>query len=112
MKIVLSVSYFGETAMPSNPPSPDGLASAIFWTSVTVRPSGPASGPTLRILVVSRSVTNADRSGRKAIPQGTARCLAMTVVTTPTSPASALGETDGVGNFGGEPAWSGGGGPK
>src|SRR3954468_21381264 len=97
--------------MPSRPPSPPGTTSATVFAGVTVRPSDLPPGPTLRIRLVSRSVTSAPPSGRYAMPHGTLSPFATTVATTPISPLG-LGFTDGVGSFGGEPAESGGGGPK
>ena len=49
---------------------------------VTVRPLESDLGPTCRMRPVSRSVTRAAPSGRKAIPHGTARPLASTVIAT------------------------------
>src|SRR6266480_412731 len=84
----------------------------MVCTGLTTSPSAVVSGPSLRIRWVFRSVTSALRSGRNVMPHGTSRCLASTVVTTFRSSAPRLALTDGVGSFGGEPAWSGGGGPK
>src|SRR6266508_1137204 len=100
--------------MPIRPPSPPGTASAMVCTVVTARPSEVDSLPTLRIFLLSRSVTRADPSGRNAMPHGTARFLASTVVTTSVGGAAVeLADGSGEGdNRGGWPCSSGGGGPK
>src|SRR5437899_5122067 len=98
--------------MPSSPPSPLGTASEIVCAVLTVRPSGAASGPTLSILPVSRSVTSAVPSGRKATPHGTFRCLATTSTAVCTASGALEALADGLGSRGGAPDWSGGGGPK
>ena len=59
--------------MPSSPPSPRGRASRIRWTSVT-RPSEVTD----RMRAVSRSVTSAVPSGRKASPHGAHRPVTST----------------------------------
>jgi hypothetical protein len=96
MKIVESCAYFGDTARPSRPPSPLGLASEMVCTVLTTSPFALDFGPTLRIFRVSRSVTSAAPSGRKSIAHGTSRPLAMTVATT-SMPSSPLAVADGVG---------------
>src|SRR5688572_12421151 len=116
MNTVLSVSYAGDTAMPIRPPSPPGTASPIVCTVVTASPSDVDSLPTFSSFLLSRSVTNAEPSGRNAIAHGTARPLASTfVVTCVWPPSSPLPEVDALGygdSFGGEPSSSGGGGPN
>src|SRR5829696_5871230 len=61
----------GATAMPSSPPSPSGTTLGTVPTSETF----PAAD-TNRIRAESRSVSNADPSGRKASPQGTSKPVA------------------------------------
>lgn len=98
--------------MPISPPSPDAATSAMVCTGVTFSPSGPDSGPTRRIRPLSRSVTSAAPSGRKAIAHGTRRPLASTVVTTSWPAPPGLAVADGVGKVGGSPAGSGSGSPR
>src|SRR3954470_8888951 len=113
--MVLSVSYCSETATPSSPPSPLGTAASIFCSSATSIPSDVVSLPTLSSRLLSRSVTNADPSGRNAIAHGTASPLASTVTDTSAPPLSLPPELDGDGygeSLGGDPSSSGGGGPN
>src|SRR5258706_10327289 len=70
------VAYEGETATPSRPPSPPGRAALIRWTSLTT-----PRLLTRRTRLVSRSVTSAEPSGRKASPHGVVRPLARTRTT-------------------------------
>ncbi|GLY24515.1 hypothetical protein Misp04_42470 [Micromonospora sp. NBRC 101691] len=60
---------------------------------------------------MSRSVTRAPPSGRKAIAHGTRSPLASTVATT-SGPPSLPAVADGVGKVGGSPAGSGSGSPR
>src|SRR5690349_4989827 len=124
--------------MPSRPPSPAEPPAATpvrVCTGVTTGPSesgelvadggppegaegagdAPATGPTLRIRALSRSVTSPVPSGRKAMPHGMASPLAITSTAPPELsplPPGGVGDTLGVGSRGGAPAWSGGGAPK
>src|SRR5687767_13952698 len=99
MKTVWSVSYVGETAMPIRPPSPPGTAPLTVCTVVTESPSEVDSLPTLRIYLLSRSVTSPEASGRNAMPHGTARFFARTVVTTSVGGAAvALADGSGEGD--------------
>ena len=71
-----SVAKSGETATPSAPASPRGVASSS-WPMVLTVPCASM----VRTRVVSRSVTMAVPSGRKSMPQGTSRPCATVPMT-------------------------------
>ena len=77
-----------------------------------LEPFGPDSGPTFRILAVSRSVTSAAPSGRKAIPHGTRSPVATTLATASWSSSPCGGRVGRGGEAGRFAGGVGLGGPK
>src|SRR6478672_2332508 len=67
-----SVTNRGDTATPSRPPSPSGRTPGTCPSTLGVCPA-----LTCRSWALSRRVTRAEPSGRKAMPHGTSRLVAM-----------------------------------